>query len=219
MFFKKRSPDVHTMIMAQINDVENCLLSFESFMTAALTAGEPDRQVLKALCEKLDQAEDVADASLRAMIDSLKQTPYLPATQEALISIATSCDKVANKCEAVARLIVLRRIPCPNTYVDDINKIIAITKEQFQKLQKCISMLFSQMNVLASDPTYLGEIRAMETQVDKIEDAIYEDLFAGDRELAEKVEIARVVEELCDLSDIIEDIADKIQIMLIVRKA
>ena len=219
MIFKKRGPDVHTMIMAQINDVENCLLSFESFMTAALTPGEADREVLRALCERIDLAEDVADASLRAMIDSLKETPYLPATQEALISIATSCDKIANKCEAVARLIVLRRVPCPHVYVEDINKIFTITKGQFQKLQKCISMLFSQMNVLAGDPSYLGEIRSMETQVDKIEDAIYADLFAGDRELAEKVEIARVVEELCDVSDIIEDIADKIQIMLIVRKA
>ena len=34
-----------------------------------------------------------------------------------------------------------------------------------------------------------------------------------------KMQVARVVELVCDLSDIIEDIADKIQIMLITRKA
>jgi predicted phosphate transport protein (TIGR00153 family) len=167
----------------------------------------------------LDLAEDVADLSLRTMIDSLKKAPYLPSTKEDLISIATSCDKIANKCETVANRIVLRRIPCPAIYVDDILKIFAVTKKQFQMLEDCISMLFSQLNVLSSEPQHLDQIRALESEVDKLEHGIYEHLYASDRELAEKQQIARVVELLCDVSDIIEDIADKIQIMLITRMA
>ena len=217
--FKKRGPDVHALIMAQIRDVENCMVVFEDFMTAAATTQEPGSETLRALCKKLDLAEDVADLSLRTMIDSLKRAPYLPSTKEDLISIATSCDKIANKCETVATRIVTRRIACPKVYVDDILKIFAITKEQFQMLEECISMLFSKMNVLAAEPEHLAKIRALESQVDKLEEGIYEHLFDSDMDLAEKTQIARVVELLCDLSDIVEDIADKIQIMLITRMA
>ena len=80
-------------------------------------------------------------------------------------------------------------------------------------------MLFSKMNALQKDPSILDEIRALESKVDRIEDKLNGDIFGLDIGLAEKMQISHVVELLCDLSDIIEDIADKIQIMLIARKA
>lgn len=219
MLFKKRGPDVHALITAQIRDVEKCMLIFEDFMTAAANCDDMKSDVLRAMRDKIDLAEDDADLSLRTMIDSLRSAPYLPATKADLIAIATSCDKIANKCETVATRIVTRRIACPKIYVDDILKIFAITKDQFQMLEECISMLFSKMNVLAAEPEHLAKIRALESQVDKLEEGIYEHLFDSDMDLAEKTQIARVVELLCDLSDIVEDIADKIQIMLITRMA
>jgi uncharacterized protein Yka (UPF0111/DUF47 family) len=39
-----------------------------------------------------------------------------------------------------------------------------------------------------------------------------------DMDLAHQTQLAHYVDELCDLSDQIEDIADKIQIMLVTRK-
>ena len=215
--FKKNS-NVHELIMLQIRDVEKCVLVFENFMTAALTE-ETKPEVLRALCENVKTTETAADSSLRAMIDSLARTPYLPSTREDLIAIATSCDKIANKCETIAKLIVLQRAFCPSSYVEDVRKIFDITKQQFVLLEKCVSMMFSQMHMLAKDPEILDQIRNLESQVDDIEDSLYERLFAGDMELAAKLQVAEVVEMICDLSDIIEDIADKIQIMLITRKA
>ena len=80
-------------------------------------------------------------------------------------------------------------------------------------------MLFSKMNALQKDPSILDNIRALESKIDRIEDKLQEEIFTMDISLAEKMQISHVVELLCDLSDIIEDIADKIQIMLIARKA
>ena len=214
----KKNTNVHTLIMAQIRDVEKCVLVFENFMTAATTQ-ETKPEVLQALCENVKSTEAAADRSLRAMIDSLNHTPYLPSTRQDLISIASSCDKIANKCESVAKQIVLQKIQCPNTYVDDIQQIFMITKKQFEALEKCISMLFSQMHVLMKEPEHLDQLRKLESEVDTIEDRLIESLFATDMELATKLQYSQIIEMLCDLSDIIEDIADKIQIMLITRKA
>ena len=215
--FKKNS-NVHTMIVEQIKDVETCMINFENFMRAATTEGTV-HETLRTLCIGVQDAEAKADRSLRAMIDTLYDGSFLPSTREDLISIATRCDKVANKCESISKTMVFQRFHCPSAYAEDLNAIFTITKEQFELLEESISMLFSNLNKLQKDHSILDKIRTLETKVDRIEDKVTEDIFTLDIGLAEKMQIANVVEWLCDLSDIIEDIADKIQIMLIARKA
>lgn len=215
--FRKKS-DVHTLIMEQIKDVEKCLFAFESFMEAATTP-ETNPEALIELVESVKDAEFVADKSLRAMIDSLSDGAYLPSTREDLISIGTSCDKVANKCETVAKMIVYQRFDFPEIFAQDVVDILTITKQQFELLEEAIGMMFQKMASLQKEPEILDKIRALETEVDHIEDKINTQIFQMNLALAEKMQVASIVELLCDLSDIIEDIADKIQIMLIARKA
>ena len=100
-----------------------------------------------------------------------------------------------------------------------LNEIFDITKQQFELLEESISLLFSKLNVLTNDPAILDRIRALESMVDAIEDALNDEIYESDMALAEKMQFSGVVDQLCDISDIIEDIADKIQIMLIARKA
>ena len=216
--FRKNS-DVHTLIVDQIKDVEKCLVAFECFMRAATAEKNPPSESIIALKDAVCEAENVADVSLRAMIDSLSVGSYLPSTRQDLINIATSCDKIANKCETVARQVVLYRFIFPTEFAKEFNEIYDITEKQFDLLEKSIDMLFSKMNVLQKDASILDEIRALETKIDIIEYRITETIFAEDTELAAKILFVGIVEGLCDISDIIEDIADKIQIMLIARKA
>ena len=85
--------------------------------------------------------------------------------------------------------------------------------------EKSISTLFAKFGELLKNHTILDDIRALETNVDVIEQKLYEKIFALDLGLAERNQMASFVELVADLSDIIENIADKIQIMLITRKA
>ncbi len=214
----RKNSDVHAMITEQIKDVEKCLVSFESFMRA-VTTPETVPATLRSLLEGVKAAENAADVSLRAMIDSLSGGAYLPSTREDLIAIATSCDKIANKCETVAKVIVLHKFICPEEYAEQFNEIFDITKQQFELLEESVSMLFSKLNALQNDPAILDRIRALESMVDAIEDSLNDSIYESDMALAEKMQISNVVDFFCDISDIIEDIADKIQIMLIARKA
>ena len=80
-------------------------------------------------------------------------------------------------------------------------------------------LLFAKFNAMLQDHSILDEIRAQESKVDAVEEKLYEAIFAMDMDLAHQAQMASFVEQICDVSDIIEDIADKIQIMLITRKA
>ena len=153
------------------------------------------------------------------MIDSLAEGSYLPSTREDLISIATSCDKIANKCETISKIMVQQRISLPAECSEPLMEIIAITKKQFAVLEESISMLFAKFGALQQDHSILDRVRALETDVDVIEDKMQDDLFATNMALAEKMQLSELFVLFGDVSDIIEDIADKIQIMLIARKA
>ena len=216
MFKKTKNNEVHAYIMEQIKDVEACMRSFENFIRAASSPGT-DAETLEMLCDDVCKKEDVADKSLRRMIDSLVGTSFLPASREDLISIATSCDKVANKCESVALMAVYQHFRFPEDHANDLLKIISITHKQFDLLEESISLLFAKFGELLKDHAILDQIRALETEIDIIEQSLYKDIFRMDMDLAHQTQLAHYVDELCDLSDQIEDIADKIQIMLVTR--
>jgi predicted phosphate transport protein (TIGR00153 family) len=218
MFSKSSSPKVTALINEQIKDVEGCLINFENFMRAAVTP-ETAPETLRSLSTGVHQMENAADRSLRVMIDSLVGGAYLPSTREDLINVATSCDKIANTCESAAKMMVLQKFSFPKEYSADIMDILSHTRVQFTLLAKAIDMLFSKFNAMLQDHSILDDIRAEESKVDAIEEKLYESIFATDLDLAHQTQMAGFVDEICDISDVIENIADKIQIMLITRKA
>ena len=163
MFIRAKNNEVHTFVMEQIKHVEACLRSFENFIRAA-SSPATDAEMLQLLCDDVCKKEDMADKSLRRMIDSLVGTSFLPSTREDLISIATSCDKVANKCEFVALTAVYQHFRFPEDHAKDLLQIITITHKQFDLLEESISLLFSKFGDLLKDHSILDHVRALETE-------------------------------------------------------
>lgn len=218
MFTRTKNDKVHGLIMKQLQDVKSCLNSFEDFMRIA-TSSKDNVDALRSLCDDVYEKEHLADITLREMIDSLGGAMFLPSTREELISIGTRCDKIANKCEDICYMVVLQNFTFPEEYNTDIVEILSITHQQFDLLEQCISMLFSRMGDLMKNHSILDNIRECESQIDVFERKLLEKTYRRDMELAEQMLLSSFVEDLCDISDIIENIADKIQIMLVTRKA
>ena len=213
----KNTKKVQVLISEQLQDVKACLISFESFIRAACTQGTTE-DTLNSLAAAVSSKEADADISLRAMIDSLANGSYLPSTREDIIAVASKCDGIANKCEGAANMLAFRGFAIPAEYGEGLLEIITITHEQFETLEKSIDMLFSRFDELLRNHAILDEIRVFETRIDRIEQNMYRKIFKLDMGLAERNQIAEFVSMVCDVSDVIENIADKLQIMLITRK-
>ena len=218
MFTRSKNDKVHELIMKQLQDVKSCLSSFEDFMRVA-TSSEVNQDALRTLCNEVYEKEHLADISLRKMIDSLGGAMFLPSTREDLISIGTSCDKIANKCEDICYMVVLQNFRFPKDYNEDIIENLSLSHKQFELLEQSISLLFSRMGDLMKDQSILDEIRDYESKVDVYERKLLEMTYSRGMQLAECMQLTTFIEDLCDLSDIAENIADKIQIMLVTRKA
>ncbi len=215
--FKKNKPNVHDLMAEHLQDVEACLINFEGFMRAATTK-ETVEPTLRPLMVGVCHSEDRADLALRRMIDGLGGS-YLASTREDIITIATRCDKVANKCESIAKTVVYEHIKLPEEFSYDIMKIIEITHEQLDVLQESVSMFFKKFTAMLANHEILDEIRKLESKIDVLEEGLKEKTFDMDLSLAEKRQLSDLIDDIADISDVIEDIADKIQIMLISRKA
>ena len=218
MFKIIKNNPTHQLIMEQIMDVEKCMTCLESFVRAAC-APDASIDVLKNLSSQVAAAEAAADTSLRRMIDSLGESNYLPSTREELISIASCCDEIANICETFSARVIQQRFRIPAVLAPDVLQIIQICHIQFDILETSISQLFSQFGKMLKDHSILNEIRACESQVDDIERSLYDRIFGMELDLAHQMQITYFIDLLCDIADTIEDIADKIQIMLVTRKA
>lgn len=214
----RKSGNVHNTIMNEIDSVKKTMISFEGFMRSAMTPETPI-ETLVAMKNGVCEAEAKADVALRQMIDSLLSEAFLPSTKKDLIEVATTCDRVANKCEHATLVMVRQNLRLPVEYTEEIMKILSICHAQFDILEDAISTMFSNLKVLVKDHSILDEIRRMETEVDVLESGLYEKIFAREDELALKMQMSDLVEMICDVSDIIENVADKLQIMLIIRRA
>ena len=217
MLLRGDGNQVHTLITEQIGHAEACLTNYEHFMRAAVS-DTADQMTLRTLADSVREMEAAADRSLRRMIDSLDGA-YLPATRSELIEVATSCDRIANRCEHTALMMVLRKFRFPAYCAEDVMEIVHLTRLQYELLKTAVSQLFTRFGALLRGHSIPDDIRRYESRIDEIEQQLYEVIYSQEAlHLSERMLIAEFVEWVCDVSDIIEDVADRLQIILITRK-
>lgn len=197
--------------------MQNALKNFEDFFKLLFTES-PSKEQLESAKLAVDNAEGAADQELRHVVDAMSGS-FLPATRKTLIALVQSTDEIANTCEEITRKVVLEKIIVPGVLRDDILKIIAITEHQLEILFKAIDMLLNDYKKLDKNRKILDDVRQEESRVDGIEAMLHARIFDLDLTLCEKIYYKDLLESICDLSDIIEDISDQIQVMLVEREA
>ena len=216
LIFSNKNPKVAKCFADHHEDVVNCLEKFEEFVKESFD--EADKDKLLSLKTAIDNCEGAADSELRHVVDLMSES-FLPATRSSLISLVQSTDEVANNCQEVARQILFEKIKLPESLQEHVLEIISITKDQLGILYIAIDKLFNDYKDIFNNRKILDDIRSEESKVDRIEALLHIRVFELDLSLCEKIYYRNLIKDICDLSDIIEDIADQIQIMLVEREA
>ena len=217
LIFSNKNPRLSKCFSDHRTDVLNCYGKFEDFFRV-LFSDNPDPTVLQSIKTVIDNCENAADGELRHVVDLLSDS-FLPTTRTHLITLVQCTDDVANLCQEIVRHVMLEKIDFPAPIRADLLEIIAITTTQLSILYNAIDLLINDFKTLNNDRKVLDDVRAEESKVDNIQALLHGRIFALDISLAEKVYYRDMMEHICDLSDMIEDISDKIQIMLIEREA
>lgn len=189
---------------------------FVQFMDEFLTGGITPQA--EELCSKIDRKEKDADATRRAIVNEFMSGGMLAQTRTELLRIVELADGVANKAQDVSRQILYENVSFPDDLKVDVRNMVVLTSQQLTALSTAIELLFSNYEQLIKDNSILEEVKAFENRVDDEELLLIRSVFAMDIPLAEKNHMKYFISKIADVSDLIEDIADAIQIMVVLRK-
>jgi len=214
--FMKKNMHIWELVGKHFDYVTECFLMFEKF-TGDFLGGKSFEQ-----CDDdfrmIFELEGAADRTRRALVDAFLEGALLPSTRSEILNIVSRTDKIANLCEDVAKQLVYEMIHIPDFLNDGLLEIISITKAQIEQLSKVIELLFGNYDQLMKDKSILRELDELECKVDKVELELIKAVFAADLSLAEKTHFRYFISRFADISDMIEDIGDEIQVMLVFRK-
>jgi len=215
--FNKKDERVQKCFNDHHNSVAECLEDLELFFKE-LFSENCDAHKLESIYVSIDSSESAADKELRHIVDLMSDT-FLPRTRSNLIAIVQNTDDVANACQSIARRVLLEKIQLPKAVHHDVLEIIDITRGQLDILYKAVDKLLNNFGDLLKNKKILDDIRREESRVDNIEEMLHERIFEMDLSLTEKIYYRDLVSRIGQISDIIEDLSDRMHIMLIEREA
>ena len=207
-------------VLEMVDHHYDCVLEsyalFCEFMDEFLKKGITEQANL--LERKIDAKEKEADTVRRAIVNEFLNGSMLPQTRTELLRIVELVDGVPNKAQDLSRQLLYENVTFPDNLKEDVKSMVELTRKQLDSLSHAIELLFSNYEILLKDSALLEEVKDYEGRVDDEELLLIRSIFAMDIPLAEKNHMKYFVSKIADVSDLIEDIADEVQIMVVMRK-
>ncbi len=215
MFFQKKNDLKNTF--APFNQAtSSSLINFSKFIEIYFKDNQSPS--LEKIYEKINEDEHASDILRRDLISNLTNIPMLPKTRGELLELLILLDEIPNACQEISRQIICEAAILPSFTSTYITNIVSITLKQHQSLLLALENLFVDYELLLKETQTLTVISNLEKEVDYVEISLIKEIFQSDLPLAEKMYFKEIINKICDISDLIEDIADSIQVMAVLRK-
>lgn len=215
--FADKEKKVKELIDEHVHKVGGCLECFEGCFEAFL---QGDRANAESIHENCDHAETEADIVRRKIGDDLYSGAFLPIARKDIYILTEYVDEIANKAEAASDMIVSQRPNVPDDYKKVLQEIVEITSKMFGVFQEAVA-LFEPYETLQADDSLaairekITSIGVMESEVDNLEETLMRTIFQSDLPLANKIQLERFLRRITHISDVIEDAAERLYVLVI----
>jgi predicted phosphate transport protein (TIGR00153 family) len=215
--FNDKEKKVKELIDEHMEKVGDCLGCFIGCFEAFLV---DDKTKAEAIHENCDYAETEADILRRKIGDHLYSGAFLPIERKDIYILSEYVDKIANKAETASDIVVYQNPDVPNAYKEAFRKIIKTLDKMFRFLQEAVR-LFSLEETLESHEIlteireHISAVGVMESEIDREEEALMRAIFSSELPLSQKMQIERFLRRIAEVSDVIEDAADRLHILVI----
>jgi uncharacterized protein len=212
MFFRdKKQARVIERIEQYCQLVGAAVVEYSSMVHNYLDA---DKQ-FKEKSLRVHELESEADRVRFDMEREMVAGAFLPAYREDYIDLVETIDRVANKAEDSADLVYLVRPEIPAELAEPLREIADNTVEMYSLVCSMVSRTLRDDHDVQDDVVKIGR---QEKKVDQIQftavRTVYKQL---EMEKVDKLVLKMVIDQLCEVSDRIENVADRISIIAIKR--
>jgi predicted phosphate transport protein (TIGR00153 family) len=209
IFGDAKTEQVHSLILEFCEVVGRAVGEYKHLIDDYLDWDKHFKQVSK----DIRKAESKADDLLKQIERTMLQGAMLPAYREDYINLLEDLDKIANKAEDVAQTIRLVRPDIPEEIRPALAEVASITCEQWAPVPGLVKDLLDGKEGLIDAVDVLDEL---EGRIDKIQRSYTRVIFRDlELDLAHKMLIKQVLDQVCHVSDKIEDVGDQLSLIAI----
>jgi len=208
---------VKELIDEHVHKVGECLGCFKGCFEAFFQGDRDRAQSIHANC---DHAETKADILRRTIGDYLYSGAFLPIERKDIYMLTESVDKIANKAETASDVVVYQSPEVPEDYKKTLHEIVETMVEMFRILQDAVRLLTYDATLeseenLSAMREKISLIGVMESEIDKKEETLMRTIFRSELPLANKIQLERFLRRVTEISDVIEDAADRLYVLVI----
>ncbi len=169
--------------------------------------------------KEVDRLETQADDILRGFMVCLQQGAFMPLIRKEIFQVISGVDKVANAAESTCDFCLSQRPDIHQKFRGAFEDIVRANVEMFSDLKAAVDILKLGTFGMAGDMdtnfyTIAEKISKSESNIDDLEWKLTRDIFSSELPLANKMHLHELLNHICRISDLIEDVADRIQLMI-----
>lgn len=213
MFFMSKQRKVESQLAEYRKSVALCLEKFQQAFDEYCSTG--DRTKLRQNVMEVSKAESIADNLRRDVEVMMYSKALFPESRGDILGLLESLDKVPNQAENVSKMLLSHHITIPSELAAEILQLVRISCQAGTALLDSMSKLFDDF---INATVAIGMVDELESEADQIEDALIEQLFAGDYSDFEKLLLRNLAKSIASVSDRAEDAADRIRIVVAKRR-
>lgn len=162
------------------------------------------------LVEKVHIAESSADDIRREIELELYEKSLIPESRGDILGLLENTDRIPDKAQSVLYQIQTEFLQIPEFLKDEFCHLININFDAFNDLAIAIRKLFENIKEV-KDIT--NEIDKKESSSDRLERETIKKIFSSDIDIGQKILLKELVIEIGSISDLSEDVGDRINII------
>jgi predicted phosphate transport protein (TIGR00153 family) len=206
MLFDKKAKEVEALIREQFNQIGEVLQKMREAVSDYIVA---DKQFKQESFE-VHKTEHQADKLCRKIGRMLYEGAFLPIYREDYYRIINMGDDVADQAEIITDFITLTRPLIPEFIVKDIKQLMDLNLDCFQHLIKLQDQFLTGKKDLLQSAR---DIRHLESDIDTLQFYTTRRLFKSNLDKMEKLHTKDLIDRICMISDLVEDISDEFEIV------
>ncbi len=210
MMFSKKEKEVEKLFMEHYARVSEAL---ENLKELIITYLQDDRKFKEASL-LVHQSEQAADAIKQEIEAKLYAGAFLPINRGDYIMLAEFIDRIANQAETTANLIVLTRPEIPDFLDNDLTLLLDKAIFSFDGFKGALENMNKDVEAVKES---IALVVTFETEADRLEWETIKKLFKSNLDLARKLHLRELVEDIAFISDLAEDAAERLGVMIVKR--
>ena len=162
---------------------------------------------------KVDALESAADGLLRDIRELLYSGAYLPTIRGDIYRLLSRIDSITNNIEHCVDFVNYRKPALLDIYQSEIGEILDLTGACFAELQKALRAFFKPKGKVEELRAHAREVAKLESSIDERELALTLKIFESQLTLAEKQQLALLLDSVTEISDEVENAADELELL------